>query len=405
MSKRMILLYLLYVGAVWSYFYFAYPLVSYDMSKYGAMAHAIFFSKLPLPLFLLVICIKYHWIEHLQAKHKLRHVWVETFVISFMLLFLYTLIQFVFDFIWFTITHHAGTSHQSFLSWIGEKALDFLLLWVIVACLVLTVRYFIIRWPNRWYIMLWLILIPVVILVVYLQPVIIDPLYQDFSELEAGSLKTAIENLTESAGLTDSTVLQVNMSEKVTTFNAYVTGIFSNARIVLWDTTLREMNQNEILFILAHEIGHYVYGHIYIGMIGYLVLALLLLFIAAVMYRQVIYKAFPTYQLYELRAMPILILIIVVLLTVAEPATLFVSRQMETQADQYAITHTNDLDPALASFKQMAIQSKSDVSPLPFVKWIRYSHPPMKERIARIEAMIQQRQINESAPSYEQQLD
>lgn len=64
------------------------------------------------------------------------------------------------------------------------------------------------------------------------------------------------------------------MSEKTNTMNAYVTGIGENKRIVLWDTTLQKLKDREILFIMAHEMGHYVMKHVYIGLAGYLVLSL-----------------------------------------------------------------------------------------------------------------------------------
>ncbi|CQR47021.1 Protease HtpX [Paraliobacillus sp. PM-2] len=384
MNKKVIFFYLLYVGLVFSYFIFAYPLVSFDDSNYAAIAHAIYFSKLPIPFLLLFLCIKNNWIKAWKIKFHLHNFWSETIIVSYLLLFCYELSQILFDIVWFIVTHRAGTSHESLLSWFQDQTLDFAFLGFILTILLLVFRLVIKRWTNKWYFVLWLFILPIAIIVVYVQPVLIDPLYQDFSPLQEGALRTAIEQLTEDAGLIDPTILAVDMSEKVSTFNAYVTGIFGNARIVLWDTTLNELNQNEILFILAHEIGHYTMHHVYIGLTGYILFTLLLLFFIARCYHWIMKKKYPYYKLSDIQAIPILLFIVLIFVTIGEPMSLFVSRQMEKQADQYAIEHTEDLEPALDGYKRIAVQSKSDIEPLDFVKWMRYSHPPMLDRIERI---------------------
>ena len=78
------------------------------------------------------------------------------------------------------------------------------------------------------------------------------------------------------------------MAEKTNALNAYVTGIGSNSRIVLWDTTLNRLTDNEILFIMAHEMGHYVEKHIYFGIAGYLLLILIGLWLTAKIMRRLI---------------------------------------------------------------------------------------------------------------------
>ena len=83
------------------------------------------------------------------------------------------------------------------------------------------------------------------------------------------------------------------MSEKTNTMNAYVTGIGENKRIVLWDTTLQKLKDQEILFIMAHEMGHYVMKHVYIGLAGYLVLSLAGLFAIDRLYFYLYQKAQP----------------------------------------------------------------------------------------------------------------
>src|SRR5690606_29626111 len=113
----------------------------------------------------------------------------------------------------------------------------------------------------------------------FLQPVIIDPLYNDFYPLKNKDLETKILNLASQANIPAEHVYEVNMSEKTNSLNAYVTGFGSNSRIVLWDTTLNQLDEDAILFIMAHEMAHYVKKHIYIGIAGYLILTLVGLYL------------------------------------------------------------------------------------------------------------------------------
>ena len=110
-------------------------------------------------------------------------------------------------------------------------------------------------------------------LLTFIQPVVIDPLYNDFSALKNKELETKILAIADKADIPAKHVYEVNMSEKTNALNAYVTGIGPNARIVMWDTTLKQLKDKEILFIMAHEMGHYVMKHIYWGVASYMLLS------------------------------------------------------------------------------------------------------------------------------------
>ena len=101
----------------------------------------------------------------------------------------------------------------------------------------------------------------------------IDPLYNDFSTLKNKELETKILAMADKADIPAKHVYEVNMSRKTNALNAYVTGIGLNSRIVMWDTTLKQLKDKEILFIMAHEMGHYVMKHIYWGVVSYVLLS------------------------------------------------------------------------------------------------------------------------------------
>ncbi|SDL99786.1 M48 family metalloprotease [Sediminibacillus halophilus] len=403
--KKLLAAYLFFLMIIWGYFLFFYPLDTYTSSHYAAMAHAMYFSKLPLEWLLLYTIIKKGWsiawmdrIEQFTGR-----LWLKTLFFSLLLTVAYQFVRLPFNVIWFAISRKEGTSNQTVGNWFYELGLDSLFFWLILAAGIYAALILMGRFKNWWF-GLWLLALPAAVFVVYIQPVWIDPLYEDFTAMEPGPLRTAIEDLTEKAGLEDATLLQVDMSEKTTTFNAYVTGIMGNARIVLWDTTLKGMPQEEVLFILNHEIGHYLKHHVYIGVAGYLLLSLLLLYAGALVYR-VVYKNVLTKQSSssgnDLRAVPILLLIFSLLLTAAQPLSLAVSRQIEASADRYAVekSDSDQLRAGISSFHRMAEQSKSDVNPAFWIKWMRYSHPPIQERIDRIEKELTDRETNSSSSS------
>ncbi|WP_339061155.1 M48 family metalloprotease [Tepidibacillus marianensis] len=196
-------------------------------------------------------------------------------------------------------------------------------------------------------------------------------------------------------------VYQVNMSEKTTAMNAYVTGIGSNARIVLWDTTLNNLNKDEILFIMAHEMGHYVYHHIYWMLLGSIVVSFFLFYFV---YRLVhwIVNRFGHYwgveMVGELNSLPIFLLLLSLLSFVISPIENTVSRMSERAADEYGILMTHNPDAAIRSFQKLTVDSLAEPNPPELVKVFLYTHPTMVERLYTISnktKQIEKKQMEE----------
>ena len=156
---------------------------------------------------------------------------------------------------------------------------------------------------------------------------------------------------------------------------------------MLWDTTLNRLTDNEILFIMAHEMGHYVEKHIYFGIAGYLLLTLLGLWITAKLMRRLVARYGQVLKINKVSSIcsyPLFLLITSILLFASNPVSNFVSRYQETRADQYAINLMNDREAAVTAFQKLTISGLSEVNPPLLVKWFRYTHPPMLERIYKV---------------------
>lgn len=222
----------------------------------------------------------------------------------------------------------------------------------------------------------------------FLQPVVIDPLYNDFYPLKDKQLEAKILELASEANIPSEHVFEVNMAEKTNALNAYVTGIGSNSRIVLWDTTLNRLNDEQILFIMAHEMAHYVEKHLYIGIAGYLLLSLVGLYLT---YRLMNYavnrwgEALKIPAVHDIRSFPLFLMILSMLLFVSSPVSNLVSRYQEMRADRYAIEMTGNTEAGIGTFQELSRAGLSQVNPPLLVKIFRYGHPTMLERISMIE--------------------
>ncbi|QHE51373.1 M48 family metallopeptidase [Pontibacillus sp. HMF3514] len=387
--RRVLLIYGAYVALIWIYFSFFYELDTFSQSRFGAYSHAYYFTTLAFPWVFLWCWHNSKKTAHITERMEERwsRRWVQSIFFGLFISVIYLLVKLPLDVLWYGIAQANGVNHQPILDWVLEWLLEASFFIAMITAMIFGVRLFMGKFEKKWWLALWVSTLPVVLFIVYIQPVVIDPLFETFQPLESGPLKSSIVEIAEGAGIDESNIYEVNMSEKTSSFNAYVTGLGNQKRIVLWDTTLNGMKQDEVLFILAHEVAHYVKHHVYIGVFGYIALSFAVLWLLAKAFSFVFHNVKHRIGLQNrmnLRSIPVLLLLASLLLFATQPLSLYVSREMERSADQYAIQHTDNLDPALESYRSLAVQSKSDVSPPSWIVWLRYTHPPIKERIERI---------------------
>ena len=283
-------------------------------------------------------------------------------------------------------TYHIST--QSFASWMKDELIDFWLNYATWLVIVPVLYWLMKKSKKRWWLYGWLLSVPFTLFMMFLQPVVIDPLYNDFYPLKNKELETKILTLAEKANIPAQHVFEVNMADKTNALNAYVSGIGSNARIVLWDTTLNRLNDNQILFIMAHEMCHYVEKHIYFGIAGYLLVSLLGLYLTYRLMNWAIRRFGKELKLADagdIRSLPLFFMIISMLLFAASPLTNLASRYEETRADKYAIEMTKNPEAAITSFQELTRSGLSEVNPPLLVKIFRYTHPSMLDRISMLE--------------------
>ncbi|WP_085506488.1 M48 family metallopeptidase [Thalassobacillus devorans] len=362
--------------------------LSQDYSRYQSM---LYFLGLPLEwmIYLGVLVFGVSRLFRDFGERVSRFMFINIPIYVLLLSTLTWLLTFPLDYARRTLSVNYGIGTQSFTGWMRDQLISF---WIgtLIMALLITVLYMLIRrFQKRWWLYAWILMIPFMIFMMYIQPVVIDPLYNDFSRLSNPQLEEKILAMAEQAEIPAERVYEVDMSEKTNAMNAYVNGIGSNLRIVLWDTTLNKLDESEVLFIMAHEIGHYVKNHLLWMLIGSIAVTFGGLYVGYRIFHVVINRwgnIWKVKGVTDVASLPALLLIFSLLSFIANPVELAVSRSAEKSADEYAIEMTQDREAAVGSFQQLTVTSLSDVNPPALVKYLRYGHPTMMERIAMLES-------------------
>src|SRR5215813_12167813 len=293
--------------------------------------------------------------------------------------------------------HHIGLKYglsvQTWDSWFADYAKGRAInigIYIVVLLLLL----FTIRWsPRRWWFFFWLEIVPVIFFFVFIEPIFIDPLFNKFEPLQTKNpqLVEEIQKVTQRGGLDipRSRMYEMKASEKVTTPNAYVTGIGASKRVVVWDTTIEKMTVLETLFVFGHEMGHYVLHHVVYGVAAGCLGLLITLYILFHLSGWMLKRFGPRWQIRGLddwAAVPMFFLLGGILFFVAQPVSNGVSRYIEHQADIYALEITHEINPNPQEVAAHSFQKFGELSldyPYPNrleVFWYE-DHPPTADRM------------------------
>ncbi|HEY4370250.1 MAG TPA: M48 family metallopeptidase [Steroidobacteraceae bacterium] len=286
-----------------------------------------------------------------------------------------------------------GFSVQSWGSWLWDWVKGELLSIVVATLLIWGLYAILRRTPTRWWFYGWLAMIPVLLLLVFIQPTLIDPMFNKFDPLEAKQpqLVAALERVTQRGGLEipRSKMFEMRASDKVTTYNAYVTGIGASKRVVVWDNTSRDMSVPETMFVFGHEQGHYVLNHVWKGLTLSIAGLLAVLYIAYRLLGGIIRRWGPRWGVRDQgdwASLPVLLLIFSVVSTVSQPVAAAVSRYFEHQADVYGLEVIHGLVPdssqvAAHAFQKLGEKALEYPTPSALDVFWTYDHPPIDARL------------------------
>ena len=284
-------------------------------------------------------------------------------------------------------------SVQSWLSWLWDWTKSELLGLVLAVILVYLLYAVIRRSPRRWWFYFWLASLPILFAIIFLTPLVIEPLFYQFEPLSKKhpDLVNELEKVVARGGLAipPERMFEMKASEKVTSLNAYVTGLGVSKRVVVWDTTIAKTTTPELLFIFGHEMGHYVLNHIRDSLILSCFFGLALLYASYHALRWMLRRWGSGWKIRDIAdwaSLPALMLFASVIGFLAEPVVNGYSRHIEHQADIYGLEVIHGLVPesnlvAAHAFQVLGEVGLDEPNPNRFIEFWIYNHPSISERV------------------------
>lgn len=271
-----------------------------------------------------------------------------------------------------------------FSDWIKGMAISYLLGGIIILLLLALVNYF----KDTWWFLAWIGISVFELLILWLYPVLIAPLFNKFEPIASRELETKIGTLMAKAGLAVKGVFQMDAGKRSKHTNAYFTGLGRTKRIVLFDTLLASHSDDEILSVLAHETGHWMKKHTIKQLILLEVLSLIGLFIVAKLLDwQLIYQTFGFQAQIEYIGLFLVPVILSPLGYFLRPVGSAISRRYERQADDVVVKLMETTRPMKDALIRLSADNLANLVPHPLYSWFNYSHPPPVQRIERLEKL------------------
>ena len=287
----------------------------------------------------------------------------------------------------FRIENRHGFNTMSAGLWLADFLKGMMLSLILLIVLSLA-GFLLIQWsPRFWWFWVWCAFLALTIFITYISPYVIEPLFNTFIPVEDGDLKDRIIRLASSAGINVSKVLKMDQSKRSRHMNAYFAGIGRTKRIILFDTLLGSMSPDEIVAVLAHEIGHWKRRHLLKGLAITQALSLLLLFCA---YRALQGPILSVLFRMKVDTLPVKMVAVAFLASMLafflKPAMNGLSRSFEREADRFSCDLLGKPETMVNALAKLSKENLSNLFPHPLYALFNYSHPPVLERIRYIRA-------------------
>lgn len=300
--------------------------------------------------------------------------------------FIATLIRIPFDLYEnFSIETRYGFNLMSLRVWLIDL-LKTLFISSLLGCLILLIIFFLILYGGQfWWLFGWILTGVLELLILWLFPVVIAPFFNKFEPIEDKLIKDQIKELLQKVGFRVGGVFKMDEAKRSKHTNAYFTGLGKTKRIVLYDTLLASHPLNEILAILAHEIGHWKKRHI-LKQIIFLEIISFLVFWGANKFLNwnLPYTSFGFKEPIFYVGLFLYGIFISLIGFFLHPLEAAIMRKFEREADDFSLRLIGSSEPICNGLKRLANDNLENIVPHPLFVWYYYSHPPLKERILRI---------------------
>lgn len=285
----------------------------------------------------------------------------------------------------FIIEEKYGFNRTSVKTFIIDIIKSFLLLLIIGIPVLALILWFFEFFGSLAWLYVWGFVSLFQIFMLFIAPVIIMPLFNKYTPLEDSDLKTEIEEYADNQNFKLKGIYKMDGSKRSSKSNAFFTGFGKFKRIVLFDTLIEKQSKDELLSILAHEMGHYKLKHIYKTiLISFAETGLLLFILSIFLKNEYLFEAFRMEHISVYASLVFFGFLYAPVSEIVGILSNILSRKYEYQADNYSVRTIGKSNAFISALKKLSVDNLANLTPHPLKVFIEYSHPPVLKRIRNI---------------------
>ena len=361
-----------------------------EAKRYHKVKNLFFYFGLALDFFLLVVLqlsglsvyLRSFSSEVLPSSYGTNFIYILIFCVGMHAI--HFPLKYFLEFIW---EHKFKLSNQTFLSWLKDDAKKFALSFILMVVLLEIVYMLLGNFQDSWWIwagFAWLFLS---LLVARILPNFIIPIFFKYSEVGNEELKKTVFGLFSKCNVNLDNVYSIDLSSKTKKANAFICGLGKSRRVVVSDTLLNNFSNDEIVSVVAHELGHYKNKDI-VKLISVNTVIIFLSFFVIDKVLNYSLVELGGLEISDIAAFPVFALTMMMLGLVASPFASAFSRRLETAADRFSLTLTKNKDAFISMMEKLCEMNLAEVNPGRFNELMFYDHPPIKKRIKFAENFI-----------------
>ncbi len=286
----------------------------------------------------------------------------------------------------FVIEERYGFNTMTMKTWVLDLAKG-LVLFILLGGLVLGTLLTLVIYGGRiWWLWAWLLVAGFELLLLWLFPVVIAPLFNKFEPIEDGKKEVRIRTLMEKVGLRVKGIFKMDASKRSRHTNAFFTGIGKTKRIILFDTLLQSHPEEELLAVSAHEAGHWKRRHILKQVLLVEILSFVVFYgVGKFLGAPLLYQTFGFQEPNDYIGLFLIMTVLSPLNFFVQPLGAAISRRFEREADDFSSKLMQTAEPLCRALRRLAADNLENLIPHPVYAWFYYSHPPLVKRIQRLQ--------------------
>ena len=287
----------------------------------------------------------------------------------------------------FVIEEKYGFNKTTWKTFVSDMVKGLILSVVLGAPIIYSILWIMERLGSAWWVYAFVFLTVVQLLIVFIYPTFIAPVFNKFSLLEDGEVKTKIVDLLTRCGFKSSGLFVMDASKRSGHGNAYFTGFGKNKRIVFFDTLLSSLDAEEVEAVLAHELGHMKKKHVLKGMIKGIFFSFIAFAILGYLRNNTaFFNGHGVQTITDYMALTLFSMVAGVYTFLLTPISSYTSRKHEYEADQFASENAK-ASKLISALIKMYKDNASSLTPDPLFSKFYFSHPPALERVTYLESL------------------